>query len=199
MRLIERFFAGLRKARFAVRSAAFRTYLRLAYPGVSCHRSVLFGKGVTIRAFDGAKLEIGEGTIVLEHAQLQVQGGRLSIGKDCLIGRGAVVICSDLIEIGDGTLTAEHVTIRDQDHNYYGDGRLEAKGSTSSPIRIGHDVWLGAKVTVTRGVEIAPHAVVGANSVVTRSLTDRAVYAGAPAKLIKLIDAPEVEHASQRN
>jgi acetyltransferase-like isoleucine patch superfamily enzyme len=37
---------------------------------------------------------------------------------------------------------------------------------------------------VTRGVEIAPHAVVGANSVVTRSLRDRGVYVGAPARLL---------------
>lgn len=185
MSLLSRLFSGLRVSRFALRSAAIRTYLRLAYPGVRCHRSVIFGKGTTIRAFDGARLEIGEGTVVLEYAQLQVEGGCLTIGKQCLIGRGAVVICSEAIEIGDGTLTAEHVTIRDQDHNHAGTGRLQSQGSSSAPIKIGHDVWLGAKVTVTKGVEIAPHAVVGANAVVTGSLTVRGVYVGAPARLIR--------------
>lgn len=184
MRMIARAFAGLRKARFALRSAALRSYLRMAYPGVKVHRSVIFGKGVTVRAFDGAQLEIGEGTVVLEYAQLQVEGGSLVIGRDCLIGRGSVVICADRIEIGEGTLIAEHVTIRDQDHNHRGDGRLVSQGSTTAPIRIGHDVWLGAKVTVTRGVEIAPHAVVGANAVVTSSLPQRGVYVGAPARLL---------------
>lgn len=198
MKIIPRFFAGLRKARFALRSRAIRTYLHLAYPGVRCHPSVLFGKGVTIRAYSGAQLDIGEGTVILEHAQLQVEGGHLKIGRNCLIGRGAVVFCVREIEIGDGTLTAEHVTIRDQDHNYLGEGRLESKGTTSAPIKIGQDVWLGAKVTVTRGVEIAPHAVVGANSVVTRSLPDRAVYAGAPARLLKPIVAPAVERKSKK-
>ena len=106
------------------------------------------------------------------------------IGQNCLIGRGAVIICNDRIEIGDGTLIAEHVTIRDQDHRHQGEGRLEIQGSVSSPIRIDHDVWLGAKVTVTRGVVIGAHAVVGANSVVTRSLPDRGIYVGAPAKRI---------------
>ncbi|HEX4848716.1 MAG TPA: hypothetical protein VFV30_11270 [Novosphingobium sp.] len=198
MRLVPRFFAGLRKAHWALRSAAFRTYLRLAYPGVRCHRSVIFGKGVTVRAFDGARLEIGEGTVVLEHAWIQVEGGSLTIGRNCLIGRAAVVVCSEAIEIGDGTLTAEHVTIRDQDHNYAGEGRLETQGSSTAAIRIGHDVWLAAKVTVTRGVEIAPHAVVGANAVVTRSLPVRGVYAGAPARLVKPVEAAAVEPDAQR-
>lgn len=197
MNLVPRFFSAVRRMRFALRSAAFRAYLHLAYPGVRCHRSVIFGKGVTVRAFDGARLEIGEGTVVLEHAWLQVEGGCLTIGRNCLIGRGAVVICSEAIEIGDGTLTAEHVTIRDQDHNYEGDGRLEAQGSTQASVRIGHDVWLGAKVTVTKGVEIAPHAVVGANSVVTRSLPGCGVYAGAPARLIKQVGSGAVEPAAQ--
>ena len=184
MNPLPRFFAGIRKLRFALRSAAFRAYLRMAYPGVQCHRSVIFGKGVTVRAFDGARLEIGAGTVVLECAQIQVTGGHVSIGQNCLIGRAAVIICNDRIEIGDGTMIAEHVTIRDQDHRHQGEGRLELQGSVSSPIRIGHDVWLGAKVTVTRGVEIAAHAVVGANSVVTRSLPDRGIYVGAPAQQI---------------
>lgn len=189
MRIITRALAALRKARFALRSAALRTYLRMAYPGVRVHRSVIFGKGVTVRAFDGAQLEIGEGSVVLEYAQLQVEGGSLVIGSNCLIGRGSVVVCSDRIEIGDGTLIAEHVTIRDQDHNHRGDGTLLSQGSTTAPIRIGHDVWLGAKVTVTRGVEIAPHAVVGANAVVTASLPDRGVYVGAPARLLRRVDS----------
>lgn len=185
MRVVSRAIAGLRTARFALRSAAMRTYLRLAYPGVRCHRSVIFGKGVTVRAFGGARLEIGEGTVVLEFAQLQVEGGSLVIGRDCQIGRGSVVVCCDRIVIGDGTLIAEHVTIRDQDHNHQGDGRLVSQGLVKAPIHIGNDVWLGAKVTVTRGVEIASHAVVGANAVVTASLPVRGVYLGAPARLLE--------------
>lgn len=183
MTMIRRFFSGLRLLSYRLRGWVIRIYLHLAYPGLNCHPSVRFGKGVTVRAFDGARLEIGEGTVVLDYAQVQADaGGTLRIGRNCLVGRGAVIVCTESIEIGDGTLIAEHVTVRDQDHRHEGDGRLEVKGRISAPIRIGHDVWLGAKATVTRGVEIVPHAVVGANAVVTRSLLKRAVYAGAPAQ-----------------
>lgn len=181
-----RLYSAIRRCAWWLRSLRIRIVLRLAYPGIRCHPSVRFGRGVTIRAFDGARIDIGKNVGILEYAQVQAdRGGHLVLGEQCLIGRAAVVICSDSIEIGAGTMTAEHVTIRDQDHNHAGEGRLESQGSSTAPIRIGHDVWLGAKVTVTKGVEIAPHAAVGANSVVTRSLPERGVYVGAPARLIR--------------
>lgn len=177
-------FAAVRTFRMAARSAGYRFYLGLAHPGVRCHPTVRFGRGVTVRAFAGARIEIGAHCEVLDYAWLQALGGTLAIGEHCLIGRGAVVFCAESIEIGAGTMTAEYVTIRDQDHAHTGDGRLETQGHVSAPIRIGHDVWLGAKVTVTKGVDIAPHAVVGANAVVTQSLPERAVYGGVPARLL---------------
>lgn len=197
--MIARVLGRLRMLWWQLRSLRIRIVLRFAYPGIRCHPSVRFGRGVTIRAFDGARIEIGKGVGILEYAQVQAdRGGHLVLGEECLIGRAAVIICSHAIEIGAGTLTAEHVTIRDQDHNHSGDGRLEAQGSSTAPIRIGHDVWLGAKVTVTKGVEIAPHAVVGANSVVTRSLPVRGVYVGAPARPIGQAPAATVEPDAQR-
>jgi acetyltransferase-like isoleucine patch superfamily enzyme len=180
--MISRAFALFRRLSWQLRSARIRAVLRFAYPGIACHRSVQFGRGVTIRTFDGGRIVFGEGVTVLEHAQVQAdRGGLLTLGKNCLIGRGAVVICTEAIEIGAGTMTAEHVTIRDQDHVHTGDAPLEAQGTASAPIKIGDNVWLGAKVTVTKGVEIAARAVVGANAVVT----ERGVYGGAPAKLIR--------------
>ena len=186
--IVRRLFSAISVARSWSRSALIRGYLRLAHPQIRCHPSVLIGRGVTLRAFAEGRMEIGAGTAIHDGAVIQVEHGRLTIGDGCLIGRGSVVVCTAEIEIGDGTLIAEYVTIRDQDHRYAGSARLADNGMVAGPIRIGHDVWLGAKVTVTRGVEIAPHCVIGANSVVTRSALTRGVYAGAPAKLVKPTD-----------
>jgi maltose O-acetyltransferase len=87
--------------------------------------------------------------------------------------------------VGRNALFAEYVTIRDQDHamdSTEGQGRV---GFTSSPIVIGDNVWLGAKVTVTQGVTIGNNVVVGANSVVTRDLPDNCVALGAPARVVR--------------
>jgi acetyltransferase-like isoleucine patch superfamily enzyme len=50
---------------------------------------------------------------------------------------------------------------------------------------IGNDVWIGANSTILRGVEIGDGAVIGANSIVTKSIPPYAVAVGNPAKVIK--------------
>ncbi|NBC34944.1 hypothetical protein GTZ99_00050 [Novosphingobium sp. FSY-8] len=197
-RLIERALAGVRLARFALRGAAMRAYWRAAYPGITFAGPVRIGRGVRLRAFAGGQMRVGAGVQFDDGALVLVQGGRLDIGADCLIGRGAVVVCAQAMTIGAGTLMAEYVTLRDQDHRHDGDERLDAQGMVCAPVVIGHDVWLGAKVTVTRGVTIAPHAVVGAHAVVTRDLSVRGVYAGVPARPIaaKARDGADIQQGA---
>lgn len=161
-----------------------RAYLALAHPGVRCGRGVQFGRGARVRAYAGGRVTIGARTLIDDHALIEAIGGTLTIGREVRVGRGAVVICHEAVGIGDHTLIAEHVTIRDQDHLHGGPATLDAQGMVTAPIAIGASVWLAAKVTVTRGVAIADRAVVGANAVVTRSLPERGVYGGIPARRI---------------
>jgi acetyltransferase-like isoleucine patch superfamily enzyme len=62
---------------------------------------------------------------------------------------------------------------------------IKDQGIVKSRVRVGDDVWLGAKVTVTRGVRIGRGAVVGANAVVTRDVPDYGVAVGVPARVIR--------------
>lgn len=55
-----------------------------------------------------------------------------------------------------------------------------------TPVFIGNDVWLGTRCIVMPGVTIGDHAVVAANSVVTKDVPPYAVVGGVPAKLIKM-------------
>ena len=54
------------------------------------------------------------------------------------------------------------------------------------PVVIEKNVWLGAGVIVLKGVTIGEGAIVGAGSVVTKDIPPKAIFAGNPAKLIKL-------------
>ncbi len=180
--VIARAFSALRRLRWWARSRAMRGYLALAHPGVACAPGVRFGRGVRVRAFAGGRAEIGAGATLDDFAHVVVEGGHLVIGAGVLVGRGALVVCCEAISIGAGSLIGEYVTVRDQDHRHAGSGPLDAQGLITAPVRIGEQVWLGAKVTVTRGVDIAANAVVGANAVVTRSLAGRGVYGGIPAR-----------------
>jgi len=54
-----------------------------------------------------------------------------------------------------------------------------------APISVGHDAWVGERVSVLPGVALADGCIVGAGSVVTRSTEPYGVYAGNPARLIR--------------
>ena len=54
-----------------------------------------------------------------------------------------------------------------------------------SKTTLGHDVWIGANVSVITGVKIGNGAVVGAGAVITKDVPDYAVVAGNPAKVVR--------------
>jgi acetyltransferase-like isoleucine patch superfamily enzyme len=111
--------------------------------------------------------------------------GSLMIGSGTYVGQFSVICARQAITIGADCLIAEHVTIRDQDHDFGGARPTSRNGFVTEPIRIGNNVWLGAKVTVLKGVTIGDNVVVGANSVVTRDLPNNVVAAGAPARVLR--------------
>lgn len=84
------------------------------------------------------------------------------------------------VEIGDDTLIAEMVTIRD-----HGPKPYRRQGFVSAPIRIGQNVWIGNKVTITKGINIGDNSVVAANAVVTKDVEPNVVVGGVPARIIK--------------
>jgi acetyltransferase-like isoleucine patch superfamily enzyme len=52
-------------------------------------------------------------------------------------------------------------------------------------IKIGNNVWLGAKTIVMDGCDIGDNSVIRAGAVVTKSIPDYSVAAGIPARIIK--------------
>lgn len=114
-----------------------------------------------------------------------VEGARIEIGSGCgfsgtVIGCAANIVIEDNVRCGANTLIT--------DSNWHGD---DPRSGPDAPVRIEKNVWLGVNVTVLKGVTIGENTVVGAGSVVSRSLPPNAVAAGNPAKVVKTTEGPK--------
>ncbi|MDQ2751205.1 MAG: acyltransferase [Actinomycetota bacterium] len=117
---------------------------------------------------------------------LRCHEGTLSLGDKGVLARDVSINCYLDVEIGDSALIADDVYISDFDHKFTDlDIPIKDQGIVKSRVRIERNVWLGTKVTVSRGVTIGEGAVVGANAVVTRDLPAYSVSVGAPARVIR--------------
>ena len=60
--------------------------------------------------------------------------------------------------------------------------------ASQAPVIIKDDVYLGVNCTILMGVKVASKVIVGANSLVTKDLHEKTIYAGSPVAKIKDIN-----------
>ncbi len=166
-------------------------WVRLRYPkahfGPKCTIRIRFW----LRMFPGAKVWFDE-DCVLDRDMTVECCGSLRVGKRVCIGHHCSIGVVDSVEIGDDCLIADLVDIRDHDHAFDRvDLPMSQQGLVSAPVKIGNNVWLAAKVTVTKGVTIGDNAIIGANAVVTKDIPANAIAVGVPAKVIRFRETPK--------
>jgi maltose O-acetyltransferase len=88
------------------------------------------------------------------------------------------------IRIGARTLIGCHVEILDSDfHDLRPERRRDGQPSMAA-VELGEDVFVGDGVKILKGVSIGNHSVIGAGSIVTRSIPEGVIAAGNPAHVI---------------
>ena len=112
----------------------------------------------------GINIKVGENVFINSCCRFQDQGG---------------------IEIGNGSLIGHNTTIATLNH----DERPQFRQYIyPKPIKIGNNVWIGSDCTILPGVEIGDGVIIGAGSVVTKSIPANTIAVGNPAKVIKNIE-----------
>ena len=114
-------------------------------------------------------------------------GASLFIGDGVYMNAGASIYAYHDLIIGNNVLMAPFVYIIDDDTHQVEPGSAQHKG----PIIVGNNVWLGRNVAVLSGVTIGDGAVIGANSVVTKSIPPNSFAAGSPAQVLRKLDIPQ--------
>lgn len=96
----------------------------------------------------------------------------------------------DSLTIGDNVKIGGGVLLIDTDCHPidYKVRRVSNEGAKSAPIVIEDDVWIGAQSIVLKGVTIGARSIIGAGSVVTKSIPADCIAGGNPCKVIKFLN-----------
>ena len=100
---------------------------------------------------------------------------RLTIGNHVNIGGNCMILDTDVHQLNylarRGEKSADSIDL--------------ATTIQSAPVIIEDDVWIGANCQILKGVTIGARSVIGAGSVVTKSIPSDSIAAGNPCKVIK--------------
>lgn len=192
---------GIARARAAARDATIE---------LAIDPAVQFLGHVDIDVWPGTtnRVDIGPGTRLHEGVHLSMRGGSLRIGSGCDIRRWAYAHVTGDLVVGDGVVLSQGMGVHAQEHVCIGTDTIIGHGSTiadsshvrtpadrpiwhettSSPVHVGRNIWMGANVVITPGVRVGDCSIVAANSVVVDEVEPWSLMAGVPAKRIRTLE-----------
>jgi len=144
-------------------------------------RIIAIGSYVTICSdFILADLAMGEGT-----------APKIVIGDATTILFRFQCNAAQSVTIGKNVLFASNVLVTDSDHVIEPGGLPVTRNNrfVTRPVRIEDNCWIGQNAVILKGVTIGHDSIVGANTVVTRSVPPCSVVAGNPARIIRSLDS----------
>jgi acetyltransferase-like isoleucine patch superfamily enzyme len=163
-------------------SAAFLG-LRFFNRPIHIHHSSRVSMRSIISVANGGSITIGKNCDIHPYAMLLAQGGDIRIGDHCSVNPFTIIYGLGGTSIGNGVRIAAHCVIVPENHNRGSDAvPLYKSGSSKIGIIVEDNVWIGSGVRVLDGVRIGRNSVIGAGSVVTRSVPPDSTAVGVPAR-----------------
>lgn len=118
----------------------------------------------SVKIWTSGPVTIGEGTFVGHEVMIAGGNAPVVIGKNCDIAPRVLIV------------TGSHKP---------GDRSRAAGEGISQPISIGDGVWIGASTTILGNVEVGSGTMIGAGSLVNKSIPTQTVALGIPCKVVR--------------
>ena len=160
----------------------------------STHGRIFLRNAGTIEIGKDVIINSNHGAVPIGGADLTTirvfENGYLSIGDSVGI-TNVTICCAQSIVIEFGVFLGRGVRIYDTDfHSLNWSERLKETASRPSnakkaPVFIRKGAFIGANVMILKGVEIGEQSIIGAGSVVTKSIPSGQIWAGNPARYIR--------------
>lgn len=153
--------------------------------------SIVFGDNLRINS--GKNYNVIGGDIRTN--MIVLKNGVLSIGDNVGLSN-STFFCTENITIEDDVLIGGNCKFYDTDfHSLDYDIRLNPyknnipdNGVNTAPIRIEKGAWIGGHCIILKGVTVGSKSIIGAGSVVSKSIPNNEIWAGNPAKFIRKVD-----------
>lgn len=163
-------------------------------------KNIIFGKNVTIgshcdidgfaseKIIFGDCVKIGCYSKLLSTSHFSKYGIGLTMGNNSAIGDFTHFGAAGGIEIGDDVIMGSYISFHSENHNFSDITKpIREQGVSSKGIKLGNNIWVGAKATFLDGCVVGNNSVVAAGAVVNGVFPDNVVIGGIPAKIIKEI------------
>lgn len=140
----------------------------------------------------GNRISLFEGNFRGLHLFCHGDNGSIVIGKDVVVNAFAdrpttlSVIGATQIVVESNCLISDSVIMQTSDYHKVYDTETGILQNADANIRIGQHCWIGNRVTINKGVNVAPDSIIGNCSVVTKKFEEsNVVIAGNPAEIKK--------------
>ena len=117
------------------------------------------------------------------------KGGTLTFGENVGISHSAF-FCTSKITLGNNVMIGGNCVFYDTDFHslnflHRRDRLIDHENQKSAPILIHDDVFIGAHSTILKGVTIGEKSIIGAGSIVSKSIPPNEIWAGNPIAFIR--------------
>jgi maltose O-acetyltransferase len=147
----------------------------------------VINKGVV----DEAVKFIGSGDVYIEeeceiraYTIIEMDQGKIYLGKKSVLGYGCVVQCTGTINIGKGTLIGPNSSLLASSHPINNKKLIEQK-LIRGTLEIEDNIWIGSNCVIDMNSKISSNSIIGCNSFVNKNIPPDEIWAGTPIKFIR--------------